>query len=161
MFSTCEVLFVKTHPDAKLPTRGHEDVENDITGLGTNIEGTGDTGYDITAVAEVTIPAKGSAVVPTGITVGYITPGFWWKVESRSGLSFKHSVLAHPGIIDNQYRGDTGVKLYNFSDKDHVVVKGDRVAQLVVYPLIAPEIGWTEQALETDRGSSGFGSTGQ
>ena len=82
--------FVKTHPDAQLPKKNNES----------------DTGFDVFSVEEVTIPARSSAVVPVGLKVGYIPEGYWFKVEGRSGLGFKHGILPHPGIIDNGYRGD-------------------------------------------------------
>lgn len=142
-----EIKFVKVHEDAVLPCQAHSG------------EITGDTGYDLYAVEKVDIPAHGSGVVPVGIKVGYITPGFWFKVESRSGLSFKAELLAHPGIIDNQYRGDMGVKIYNHSNNVFCFEKGDKVAQIVVYPLISAEIKWVGQAQETERGDKGFGSS--
>ncbi len=142
-----EIKFVKTHPDAVLPKCNH-------TG-----KAIGDTGYDLVCVENTIIPARNSAIVPIGIKVGYITPGYWFKVESRSGLSFKHSLLSHPGIVDNQYRGDMGVKVYNHSDKDYEFKKGDKIAQLVVYELIQPEISWIEEAVESERGEKGFGSS--
>jgi len=92
--------FVKTHEDAKLPERAHDS----------------DSGYDLYSVSEVIVPGRGSVVVPVGLTLGYLTPGWWFRVEPRSGLGFKHNLQPHLGIIDNGYRGDLGVKLYNFSN---------------------------------------------
>jgi deoxyuridine 5'-triphosphate nucleotidohydrolase len=90
--------FKKTNDKAVLPQKNHAD----------------DTGLDVTSVEDVTIPARGSAVVDVGLKFAYIEPGFWVKVEGRSGLGFKHGILPHPGIIDEGYRGDAGVKLYYF-----------------------------------------------
>lgn len=148
--------FVKCSEDAILPTRNHDDIIKDQI----LYAGTADTGFDIYGSEDTTIPAHGSAVVPTGIKVGYITPGFWFKIESRSGLSFKADTIAHPGVIDNQYRGDTGVKLYNFGDQDLHVEKGDRIAQLAVYPIINPTVEWIDEAEDSARGEKGFGSSG-
>jgi len=142
-----EIKFLKTHEDAVLPKSNHSDLL------------TGDTGYDLTSVEAVVIPAKGSSVVPIGIKVGYITPGYWFKIEGRSGLGFKHSIQPHFGIIDNPYRGDCAVKLYNLSDVDYEIKKGDRIAQMVVYQLIQPSINWIEEVEETERGEKGFGSS--
>jgi len=139
--------FIKTHPDAVLPSCAH-------TGIGI-----GDTGYDLTAVESWRIPAKGSTIVPVGLKVAYIQPGFWFKIEARSGLSFKHNILPHPGIIDNGYRGSLDTKLYNLGDKDYMVNKGDKIAQLVIYPLYQTDIEWTEEVIESARGEKGFGST--
>jgi dUTP pyrophosphatase len=141
--------FVKTHPDAVLPSQNIKDPL------------TGDTGLDMTAVEDVTIPARGAAMAPVGLKLGYVSPGFWVRIESRSGLQFKHSIHAFPGIIDNQYRGDMGIRLVNNSDKDYSVKKGDRIAQLVVYPLIVPDTSFVDSASESARGENGFGSSGR
>jgi len=85
---TVDLKFVKTHEDAILPSQNHPG------------ELVGDTGYDIFSVADIVVPARKSAVVPVGLKVGYIQPGYWFKIEARSGLGFKHSVQPHAGIID-------------------------------------------------------------
>jgi len=144
-----EIKFVKTHEDAVLPEKKHNDPL------------TGDSGYDLTAVEDCVIKARSGAVVPVGLKLGYITPGYWIRIESRSGLQFKHNLSAFNGIIDAQYRGDLGAKINNNSDVDYQVKKGDRIAQLVVYPLIPSSSSWIEVAEETKRGENGFGSTGR
>lgn len=148
---TPAIRFVKTHPDAVLPKRNHDD------------PGTGDSGYDVSAVEDTVIPARGSAVVPVGLTLGYLEPGFWIRIESRSGLAFKHNIVAFNGIIDCQYRSDLGVKLLNHSDIDYQVNKGDRIAQLVLYQLIASVMtpDFIEEVVQTTRGEKGFGSSGK
>jgi len=97
--------------------------------------------------------------VPVGLKLGYVTPGYWFRVEGRSGMGFKRHVFPHFGIIDNPYRGDMGVKLYNFSDVNVYIFKGDKVAQLIVYPLIQADVEWTDQVVESARGEKGFGSS--
>ena len=144
------IKFLKTHPDAQLPK---------ASTIGTI--GTGDTGYDLTAVESIIIPANGSKVAPVGLTLAYVEQGFWFRIEPRSGLGFKHSLQPHLGVIDNGYRGDLGVKLYNFSNIDVHIHKGDRIAQFVVYPLIQPECEWVNEIVESDRGDNGFGSSGK
>jgi dUTP pyrophosphatase len=141
--------FVKTHPDAVLPERNHKDIS------------TGDTGYDVTAVEDVIVPARGSALAPVGLKLGYVSPGLWIRIESRSGLQFKHSISAFPGILDNQYRGDMGIRLLNNSDIDYQVKKGDRIAQFVLYPLIVTDTKFIDEVVESDRGEKGFGSSGK
>lgn len=154
------INFVKTHPDAVLPKYNHNDPY------------IGDSGLDVTAVEDVTIPYRGKgmsvlgiisdpwAVVPVGLKLAYITPGYWFRVEGRSGMGFKKHVFPHFGIIDNPYRGDMGIKLYNFSNTDVEIKKGDKIAQLIVYPLIQANVGWTESVVESARGDKGFGSSG-
>lgn len=148
-----KIRFYKTHPDAQLPKRNHD---SEYFG------GNGDSGYDLFCVEDTIIPQRGSKVVPVGIKVAFIEPGYWFKIESRSGLSFKHNLLSHPGIIDNQYRGDCGILIYNHSDKEYAFKKGDKVAQFVVYELIDAEVNWstTSTVDETKRGEKGFGSSG-
>ena len=141
------INFVKTHPDAVLPKYNHSDPY------------TGDSGLDVTAVEDVIIPAKGWVTVPVGLKLGYVTPGYWFRVEGRSGMGFKRHVFPHFGIIDNPYRGDMGVKLYNFSDVNVYIFKGDKVAQLIVYPLIQANVEWADSVVETARGEKGFGSS--
>ena len=144
-----ELKFKKTHPDAVLPEANNTE---DLTG---------DTGYDLVAVEECHIPSGSSKVVPVGLTLAYITPGFWLRIEPRSGLGFKHSVQPHLGVIDNGYRGDLAVKLYNFSDKFDgcKINKGAKIAQLVVYSLIQPACEWSDEITDTARGDKGFGSS--
>lgn len=136
--------FEKTHELAKLPTKNHES----------------DTGYDVYSVEDVTVPARGSAIVSVGLKFASIPEGYWVKVESRSGLGFKHGVSAHPGIIDQGYRGDAGIKLYNNTDVDYSVKAGDRVAQFVIYLNIHMPVEWG-QVEDTSRGEKGFGSSGK
>ena len=135
--------------------------EYDKNGKITNlIAGTGDTGYDIFSIEDKEIPVNGSAIVDTGIELAYISPGYWFKIEARSGLGFRYGVAPHPGIVDNCYRGNLGVKLYNFSQDHYQVKKGDRIAQMVFYPVVEPTIEWTDEKIETIRNEKGFGSSG-
>jgi dUTP pyrophosphatase len=147
--STTGIKFFKTHPDAVLPERNHKDSQ------------TGDSGYDVTAVEDTVIPGRGAVVVPVGLKLAYLPPGIWIRIESRSGLQFKHGLQAFNGIIDSSYRGDMGIRMLNHSDSDYTVKKGDRVAQLVLYPLIALESGFADEVQETQRGEKGFGSSGK
>jgi dUTP pyrophosphatase len=141
-----KVKFIKTHPDAQLPLANNSEI------------GTGDSGYDLVAVKDVSISRSG--IVPVGLTLAYIEEGFWFRIEPRSGLGFKHHIQPHLGVIDNGYRGDLGVKLYNFGHQQYEVKKGDRIAQFVVYPLIHPQCEWVDKIVESDRGDKGFGSSG-
>jgi dUTP pyrophosphatase len=139
------IFFKKTHPDAQLPNRKR----------------TNDTGYDLSSVEDVVIPAKGSANVPTGITVAKVPFGVWFLILPRSGMGFKHGIQPHLGVIDNPYRGDLAVKLYNFSDQDYTVSKGDRIAQIAYFPLLALEPAWDDNVENTNRGDAGFGASGK
>jgi dUTP pyrophosphatase len=149
--SNVSIKLKKTHPDAVLPVANNSQLA------------VGDTGYDLVAVEDTFIPRGSSEVVPVGLTLADISPGYWVRIEPRSGLGFKHSIQPHLGVIDNGYRGDLGVKLYNFSSgppsDDHQVKKGDKIAQLVVYPLIQPEFSFSDEITETSRGDKAFGSS--
>ena len=143
------IAFQKIHELAKLPARNN------------NQHSVGDTGYDIYSVEDITVPANSTCKVDVGLKIGYISPGYWIRVESRSGLYFKHSITAFPGVIDNGYRGNLGISLVNNSkDTPYEVKKGDRIAQLVVYNIIEPVINWTNSISESSRGENGFGSSG-
>ena len=145
-----ELKFISTHEDAVLPVANNRE------------PGTGDTGYDLTAVEDIRILPNASRVVPVGLKLAYITPGFWFRIEPRSGLGFKKSVQPHLGVIDNGYRGDMGVKLYNFHDFNDVQIrKGDKIAQIVVYELLQPTVSWAEEVSDSARGEKGFGSSDQ
>ena len=151
----------------QLPRRSHEDTRVPIfDSMGAlvteeTMHGTGDTGYDVYSVEDTIVPANGSAVVDTGISVGFIEPGYWFLIAPRSGLGFKHGLQPHIGTVDNGYRGNCGVKLYNFSALNYSIKKGDRIAQLIFFPLIAARVSWVDEANETNRGDTGFGSTGK
>ena len=138
--------FKRIHPDAVLPAYAHPS----------------DAGMDIRSVADVTVPARGRALVPTGLVV-LLPPLYEAQVRPRSGLALKHgiTVLNTPGTIDSGYRGEIGVILFNSSDVDFQVKKGDRVAQVVIAPVTQPVIEEAQEIDETDRGAGGFGSTGK
>lgn len=150
-----EIKFVKTHADAKLPEKAHSD----------------DNCFDLFAVEDTVIPAStasptgevriGSNVVPVGIKVGYITPGFGFVIKPKSGLGFKAGLQPHLGEIDTGYRGDCAVKMYNFSDTGYQYKKGDKVAQIKIEKNYVTTVEWADEVEEADRGEGGFGSTGK
>jgi len=137
--------FKRVHPDAKLPTKNHPD----------------DTGFDVYSVESKVIPAGGSAVVDVGLEFADITPGYWVKIEGRSGLGFRYGITPHAGIIDCGFRGNAGILLRNFSNVDYQVNAGDRIAQFVVYVNYSVDISEADTATSTGRGDKGFGSSGQ
>jgi len=136
--------FEKTHPLAILPKKNFPS----------------DAGWDVFAVENACIPARGTKIVPVGLKLAYLEPGYWIQISSRSGLSFKNSILAHPGVVDQNYRGDMGILLYNHGDVEYNVNTGDRVAQLTLHYNIQLDVGWGTTTA-TDRGNSGLGSSGK
>lgn len=109
----------------------------------------------------LTLAPMERAIVPTGFRVE-IPHGYEIQVRPRSGLAFKHGItLANtPGTIDSDYRGPLGVLMINLSAQDYVVQHGDRIAQLIVAPVIQARFELTSDLSDTARGSGGFGSTG-
>jgi len=147
--SNPEIRFIKTHEDAKLPTRNHD-----------TFDGLGDSGYDVYSVEPAIIEPGGSEVVEVGLTLAYISPGYWFRVEARSGLGFKKGIMPHFGIIDAGYRGNLGIKLYNLGKHPVYIEKGDRIAQFVIYPLINATMSFADEISQTQRGGNRLGSSG-
>ena len=102
------------------------------------------------------------ALLPTGLIVA-IPDGYEIQVRPRSGLSLKHGVTLPntPGTIDSDYRGPVGVPLINLSDRPYTVQHGERIAQLVVAPVVQGQFAEVAVLGETRRGTGGFGSTGR
>ena len=101
-------------------------------------------------------------LVPTGLRL-QIPPGFEVQVRPRSGLSLKHGLTLPntPGTIDSDYRGPVGVPMVNLSDTPYTIRHGERIAQIVVAPVLQARFAAVDTLDETDRGSGGFGSTGR
>lgn len=128
---------------AHIPTRAHDT----------------DAGMDLYARESKVIPARGSAVFDTGVhielplnTVGML--------KSKSGLNVKFGITSE-GVIDVGYTGSIRAKLYNNTDDDYIVLAGDKITQLVIMPIIVPDILYVTKLEETDRGNNGFGSSGR
>ena len=99
--------------------------------------------------------------VPTGLAFA-LPPGFEGQVRPRSGLAFKHGVtcLNSPGTVDADYRGEVKVILINHGEEDFTIRRGDRIAQLIVAPVVQARWAEVESLDDTVRGAGGFGSTG-
>lgn len=119
-------------------------------------------GYDLYSSEEATVPAKGQAMVATDISV-IVPVGTYGRVAPRSGLAVKHGISTGAGVVDADYRGEVKVVLFNHSDKDFSIAKGDRIAQLVLEKIVNAEIQeiTAEELDNTERGAGGFGSTGK
>jgi len=121
----------------------------------------GAAGMDVLAAEDVTLAPGARHAVATGLALA-IPPGYEIQVRPRSGLALKHgiSVPNTPGTIDSDYRGELKVILINHGAEAFAIARGDRVAQLVLAPVV--RVSWEEAAEldETGRGSGGFGSTG-
>ena len=101
--------------------------------------------------------------IPHGIAIALPSPEYVALVFARSGLATKEGItLANcVGVIDSDYRGEIGVGLHNTSEADYTVNPGDRIAQLMITPVIRPSVALVEELPSSQRGSGGFGSTGR
>ena len=124
----------------------------------------GASGMDLIAFIKdpIKIKPKESYLVPTGISVAF-SQEYEIQIRPRSGLAAKKkiSVLNTPGTIDSDYRGEIKVILYNHSKENFTVNSGDRIAQMVLMPIVKMELEETNNLPKTIRGESGFGSTGK
>ena len=134
---------IKLDEGARMPTRAHET----------------DAGLDIYARVTQLVPSKGSAKFDTGVHVE-IPEGYVGFLMSKSGLNVNHG-LTSEGVIDAGYTGSIVVKLYNNSGYDYIVNKGDKISQLVILPIMIPKLEEVKSLEKTERGNSGFGSTGK
>ncbi|XP_072551552.1 deoxyuridine 5'-triphosphate nucleotidohydrolase, mitochondrial [Salminus brasiliensis] len=136
--------FAKLSENATTPTRGSRKA----------------AGYDLYSAYDYSIGPMGKAIVKTDIQIA-VPHGCYGRVAPRSGLAAKHFIDVGAGVVDEDYRGNVGVVLFNFSKETFEVKKGDRVAQLVCERICYPDLVELETLDETERGSGGFGSTGR
>jgi len=143
-----KVLIKKLDPKVKLPSYKTE----------------GSSGMDLMAFIDNSIKIKpsSSALIPTGISVA-IPNDVEIQIRPRSGLAAKSniSVLNTPGTIDSDYRGEIKVILFNHGVKEFIVNKNDRIAQMILMPVLKANFEEVSDLPETVRGSGGFGSTGK
>lgn len=139
----------KLKPSAKLPTRATD----------------GSAGYDLYACidAPLIIEGGGNAVVPTGIAIELPDKNIAAMVYARSGLAIKHGLglLNGVGVIDSDYRGEICVGLHNQFGESYEIAPFERIAQLILTPIIIPDIEEAVELVESERGQGGFGSTGK
>ena len=111
---------------------------------------------------ELVLAAGARALVPTGLRFA-IPEGFEVQIRPRSGLALKHGITLPnaPGTIDSDYRGALGVIVLNAGQESFIIAHGDRVAQMIVAPVVRADFELVEQLSETARGEGGFGSTGR
>ena len=121
----------------------------------------GAAGMDVVSAEDVKLAPGARHAVATGLALA-IPPGFEVQVRPRSGLALKHgiSVPNAPGTIDSDYRGELKVILINHGSQPFSIARGDRVAQLVLAPVVRAVWDEVAQLDETPRGAGGFGSTG-
>ena len=125
----------------------------------------GSAAMDLRACLEgpVTLQPGARVVIPTGLVTALPSKDYVALVFARSGLGIKKGVCLSNGVgvIDSDYRGEIAVGLVNLSDEDYTVQPGDRIAQLMVVPVVQPTVTLVDELDETDRGAGGLGSTGR
>jgi dUTP pyrophosphatase len=136
------IKFIRMSDTAIVPTRGSD----------------GAAGYDLSSNEEIEIPAGCRALVATGISTEY-ADNVGARIMARSGLSVR-GVDIGAGLVDSDYRGEIKALLINNGSGSLFVRQGDRIAQIVFFPIITDAIEWHGTVSETERGADGFGSTG-
>ena len=143
-----KVLIKKLSPEVQLPS----------------YKTSGASGMDLMAFikSSVTVKPKTSSLVPTGLSIAF-SENYEIQIRPRSGLAAKNniSVLNTPGTIDSDYRGEIKVIVYNHGNNDFFINNGDRIAQMILMPIVKMELEETNDLPETIRGEGGFGSTGK
>jgi dUTP pyrophosphatase len=137
-------LKVKLDPGAYMPERAHPE----------------DAGLDLRTPTPIHIPRGGYEVIKTGVHIA-LPRGTGGILKSKSGLSVRYCIHTVDGVIDEGYTGEISVKLHNAGTGSYHLRRGDKITQLIIVPIIRPEIELVDELDETDRGSSGFGSTGR
>ena len=143
-----KVLIKKLDPAVKLPV------------YKTN----GASGVDLMAFLKetVNVKSKTSSLISTGLSVAF-SENYEIQIRPRSGLAAKNniSILNTPGTIDSDYRGEIKVIIYNHGNTDFIINNGDRIAQMVLTPIVKMDFEETKELPDTIRGEGGFGSTGK
>ena len=134
---------IKLDAGAYLPERAHE----------------ADAGYDLRSPVTGRLYAGQAVVIDTGVHVA-IPIGYVGMLKSKSGLNVKHDIVGE-GVVDANYTGSIHVKLYNHGTESYMIEKGDKISQLVIMPIITPELEPVDELDETDRGDKGLGSSGR
>ena len=124
----------------------------------------GASGMDLMSFikSSITVKPKTSSLIPTGLSIAF-SEDYEVQIRPRSGLAAKNniSVLNTPGTIDSDYRGEIKVIIYNHGNNDFLINNGDRIAQMILMPVVKMELEETSDLPETIRGEGGFGSTGK
>ena len=138
-----EKINITLAPGAIMPTRGTD----------------GAAGYDHYATKDVTINCFQITLVSTGVSMA-IPAGHYGRVAPRSGLTVKHGVMVGAGVIDSDFRGEIKVALATLNGV-YEFKKGDRIAQIIIEPVVTPELVQVNSLDDSERGNGGFGSTGK
>ncbi|MBR4954948.1 MAG: dUTP diphosphatase [Clostridia bacterium] len=140
-----EVRIKLLDPRATVPTRGSAEA----------------AGADLRTLDALTVPAHKTVQAHTGIAIE-LPVGYAALVYARSGMALKKGIAPanKVGVVDSDYRGEIMVSLHNHTDEDVQIEAGERIAQLVIAPVVLPDFVVCDSLGDTDRGAGGFGSTG-
>lgn len=136
-------LKVVLDPEAKMPCRAHS----------------ADAGYDLFSREDATIFPNSGGKFDTGVHIA-IPEGYVGFLKSKSGLNVRHNCQSE-GVIDSGYTGSIMVKLFNHGSQAVEIKKGQKISQLVLLPIITPDLEQVDSLEDTERGNGGFGSTGK
>lgn len=118
-----------------------------------------DAGFDLRSPIEIRVDAGESVTIDSGVHVA-IPKGYVGMLKSKSGLNVRYG-LQSEGVIDCGYTGSIVIKIHNHGKENILIEKGDKISQLVILPIVTPEIEVVSELEETERGDNGFGSTGR
>lgn len=144
MFSAAKLKIKKLREDAMIPSFNHDS----------------DAGLDMYSVDEVLVAPQERKAVDTGIALE-LPKGHAGLVWDRSGLALKEGIITMGGVIDEGYRGEIKIIVYNMTDQYYQIKKGDRIAQMLIQKVEHPKIEVTGMLSESDREAKGFGSSGK
>lgn len=116
-------------------------------------------GYDLRSAYDAIVPKHGKSLIKTDIAL-VLPPNCYGRIAPRSGLALNHFIDVGAGVVDRDYTGNICVLLFNHSENDFVVKRGDRIAQLICEMCLYPDLYEVENIQTTARGSGGFGSSG-
>jgi len=120
----------------------------------------GDAGLDLYSCEDYVLKSGERKLFKTGLTIE-LPEGYVALIRDKSGLAYKNGITVLGGVIEHTYRGDYGIILLNTGKEDFAVSKGQKIAQLLIQPIISAEVEEVEELSETLRGEGGFGSTGK
>ena len=143
MQNKIKIKFKKLNPEAIIPNYAH----------------LGDAGMDIYSCEDCIIYPKERYLVSTGWSLE-LPEGFVSFIKDKSGIAYKKGILHMAGVIEYTYRGEYKILLYNTTNKPHKIKKGEKIAQVVILPVVTAEIQESNELSETKRGDGAFGSTG-
>lgn len=138
-----EIKIKRLHEQATIPQYAHDT----------------DAGMDLHTTERIELAPGESVVFPTGLALA-IPPGYVGLIWDKSGIAIKRHIKTKAGVIDAGYRGEVMVGAYNIGTETQVFAVGDKVAQLLIQPVVQPQLTEVAELDETARGAGGFGSTG-